>query len=152
MRFEYHGDEGSTFLRQFQAAGPAIFRGSFADDMSLVLQSIYCRSHGSGCQQHFALNLSDGQRAFVEQGFKNREVTQAQTFLCNAVFHEYAEGLMAAGQNDPELTGCRRPRHRICIQSYNSALRVVRAPSKQQAPAPRLRREATIAKTRRWYS
>jgi hypothetical protein len=98
-------DEAFAGGGEFEAAGSAVFLDGFADDEALGFHAVYGGGHGAGGEEDARLDFRDGERAFVEQGFEQHEVCEAQTGLGYALLYQLADGTVGVGQCDPEVIG-----------------------------------------------
>src|SRR4051794_24497140 len=128
----------STFRCQLQDPGAAVFFRRRPDNKTLVLHAVYRRSHRTGGEQDLVLNGGNGHRSLVQERFKNHEVAETQTRICDALLGQQAESPVSPCKYDPKL------RCDAVLRHYRDRAETSRR-SSEAAPPPRIMRNAVIA-------
>src|SRR3984957_13513775 len=140
-----------SFRGQLQPLDAPVIRRQSAHDEPLFLQSIDGSGHRAEGEWYLALDLSDSERTFMQKRFKRGKIREAQSCVLDAPFRYLVERAMAPRKNQPQSrcvhldlaahertsSGCRA----------GEAVTIVR--STENAPAPRIMRNAVIASTSR---
>src|ERR1700724_4734873 len=140
-----------SFRSQLQHLGAPVTRRCGANDEALFLQSIDGSSHRAEGEWHLALDLSDSERTFMQKRFKRGKIREAQSCFLDAPFRDLVERAMAPRKNQPQA---RRVNLNLAAHERTSsgcrageAVTIVR--STENAPAPRIIRNAVIASASR---
>ena len=77
-----------TFCRQVNDPRPSINWARLAYHQPEFLKPIDCRCHRATGQAHLVLNLRDGERALVQEGFERGEIREAQPRVGDALLSQ----------------------------------------------------------------
>ncbi len=92
-----------TLLGEFHDSGaPVPWRGS-SNDQPTFLEAIDRGGHRPPGEQDLVLNLRDGQRTFVQQGFQRCKIRKAQFRIQDALFGEEPQPAMAPRHDPPQF-------------------------------------------------
>ena len=157
-RFEIRGvaaesvlHRSSAFRAQFQYPGSSVGRRRRSKNESPPFESVHHGSHRAECEWHFGLDLADREPTLVQQSLQRREVRETQARVADAPLGDVVKGTIRPQQYEPET---RRVDPRLPAQAWlrpacGAGEAVAIARSSENAPAPRTRRNAVMAITRR---
>ena len=141
----------SAFRTQLQYLGSSVGRRRRSKNESPSLESVHHGSHRSERERHFGLNLANRERTLVQESLQRREIREAQSCGADAPLGDVAKSTISPQQYEPEARSidprllAQAWRRSACGAGEAAAI----ARSSENAPAPRIRRNAVMAITRR---
>jgi hypothetical protein len=157
-RFEIRGvaaesvlHHGSAFRTQLQHPGSSVGRRRRSKNQAPSLESVHHGSHRAERERHLGLDLADRERTFVQQSLQRREIRETQARVADASLGNVVESTKRPQQYEPETRGVDRRLHAqawrrpACAAGEDAVIER----SSENAPAPRIKRNAVMAITRR---